>query len=168
MNIFLIVFIDINICSDSEIYENENTFTASQAMPHKLQTAKLHATKSRFFCRCNSTRSLVPNKSPTKYDEIWQLAWHQLLEFSKRYSMVPYRLCCSPALTRKARSNTACHQCRQPVLCTSDAIRSFLRLCPASVDSYPVRGCYAGQRTHRHNDSDAFYSFCGKCLCGLF
>ena len=29
MNINLIDLIDINICSDSEIYENENTFTAS-------------------------------------------------------------------------------------------------------------------------------------------
>ena len=29
MNIYLIELIDINICSDSEIYENENTFTAS-------------------------------------------------------------------------------------------------------------------------------------------
>ena len=29
MNIYIIDIIDINICSDSEIYENENTFTAS-------------------------------------------------------------------------------------------------------------------------------------------
>ena len=29
MNIYLIDLIDINIYSDSEIYENENTFTAS-------------------------------------------------------------------------------------------------------------------------------------------
>ena len=29
MNIYLIDLIYINICSDSEIYENENTFTAS-------------------------------------------------------------------------------------------------------------------------------------------
>ncbi len=30
MNIYLIDINDINICSDSEIYENENTFTASE------------------------------------------------------------------------------------------------------------------------------------------
>ena len=32
MNVYLIDLIDINICSDSEIYENENTFTASAAV----------------------------------------------------------------------------------------------------------------------------------------
>ena len=38
MNIYLIDLIDINICSDSEIYENENTFTASFA---HLRTIRL-------------------------------------------------------------------------------------------------------------------------------
>ena len=36
MNIYLIDLIDIKICSDSEIYENENTFTASLAKQRKL------------------------------------------------------------------------------------------------------------------------------------
>ena len=35
MNIYFIDLIDINLCSDSEIYENENTFTASDAL-HQL------------------------------------------------------------------------------------------------------------------------------------
>ena len=39
MNIYLIDLIDINICADSEIYENENTFTASCAAQGKNITA---------------------------------------------------------------------------------------------------------------------------------